>query len=332
MVAGGNLDVMSSSIVSDFGNVSVAVGGTLTMSNGYIGSDNSNGLVDVSANNINMNNSSEIYGYKGASVSATGDVTLSNSSDIYGYYGGVSVVAKGNVTLSNRSYIHAEYGGISIVAGGDVSLSGAYSYSYYGSYIEAYHGAIGIVAKDLSLAGYSSIYSDDPNPASTVDILVQGSIKLGDTTGPGAIISGSDINLTLNSADSVVSLQNNGHYGSFIWSDAQQLQAATTTINFTARSSGGVFIDGVGTTTTAYGGYPYNSPTSGFFGGSSPQPSVLNADLIIHYGSPNNIATQTIDQFFSNLTDEKKKKGTDDSTDKGNDQNGQKDSNVGQCV
>ena len=129
--------------------------------------------------------------------------------------GAVSVVSPGgDVTLRNNSRIISNY----------IAQPGA-------------PDAISVVALNLNLSGYSYVQSSDAT--SNINVLVEGDI----TVSNSGIRSGNDIFLTLNGGDSQVNLD-----GGYIWSDTANAIASTTTINFLARSSGGVTIDGVDTT------------------------------------------------------------------------------------
>ncbi|PKO82829.1 MAG: hypothetical protein CVU17_11465 [Betaproteobacteria bacterium HGW-Betaproteobacteria-11] len=91
--------------------------------------------------------------------------------------------------------------------------------------------------------------------------------------------AGNDIRLTLTGAGSELSLNNNSYL----------LAEAITTIYlaFTARSSGGIFLDGVETTTSL----PYGS---GFFVIGHSTPAVLDSTLFVTYAQPANDAILAI--------------------------------------
>lgn len=88
--------------------------------------------------------------------------------------------------------------------------------------------------------------------------------------------AGNDIDLTLTGAGSTLSLAN----GAYLLADYVTQQALTIFVDFTARSSGGIFVNGAETTT--------NSGSTGFFVTNLSTPALLGEGLIVTYSQPAN--------------------------------------------
>ncbi len=286
--------------------ITLSAGGNIS-GYGYVGSSNNDLEIDAGGNftltsgfirgkNIDMNIGGALdigSGYGSTEISANGNMNVHAGSVNLAYgglfgYGDTSLIASGPVRLD-----HGRIRGLGsvTVVGGAVSLdnhSGIIGYSYYG-------GGVFVGATSASLNNGSGIVSF--GPGSNVEMVISG----GDLTlnNDSHIFAGNDVLLTLTGANAIVSLSNidaiTGLPGSP--STIETGAVLTTHINFLSRASGGIFIDGVDTTTTVAGG-------SGIY--DQGNPASPGNGLEITYGSSDNIASiasNTIDQFFNNLTD-----------------------------
>ncbi len=300
---------------------------------GYASLNTSNGNLDIHAASVDLG-----YAYlSGNHVGiTTGSLNMSDTAIFafaspsagVGNYG-VDIVSSGAV---NMGYSYVLGYTASVIAGGKVSLDSS-------DILGAYGVAIG--ATGVSLDNGSTIlgggYGGYGVSAGNVEMVISGGDLI--MNNGSSIVAGNDVILTLTGANAQVVLNESANmYGgpSTILSDVVTLVPATTIINFLGRSSGGVVIDGEQTTTTLVGG-------SGCFTVDYSTACLLGSSLEINYGSTSNIATQTIDDFFSKLTDtgptgvvitdedEKKKQQSAENTE-GKEENGQTHSNVGQCT
>ncbi len=298
LIAGGNLGMTANTV--DLGYSSLVAGDSINITAGSVDIFDSNlasggyGYLD-----IQEIPSSPVEGNINI-LSTAGSVDIGYSSLYTAYDNGqVSITAKGGGTVDLLD---------SSIGGGEGVLIGATGISLDNSWIGT---------------GYA--------PTANVEMVISGGALI--LNNGSAIEAGNDVILTLTGANARVVLnETSGMAPSIILSDFSSGVPETTHINFLGRTAGGVVIDGVETTTTAYGG-------SGFFVLDPYTPASLNNGLeIVYSGSSSNIASQVIDRYFAEQTDststtkdDEKKKG-DDTSNEGDDQNEQKDSNVGQCV
>ena len=316
-------------------NVTVSAGNDISMVGSDIGTSNGNAVVRarnismdrgsgiygynavaVNANVLSMDHNSSIGGYYAASVSVGGSISMDHGSGIFGDYG-VSVVSSGPITLRNDSGIAGRRNGVaSIISGGQLSLDNSFIFG----------NGVSIGATGVSLDHNSVVFSNGNGngaPANVKMVISGGDLTLDNGSHIGA---SHDVILTMTGASAQVVLNRvAGESPSTILAGSH----AITHINFLNRSSGGIIIDGAPTTTTVYGG-------SGFFARNLNTPSSPGNGLEITYanGSTDNRASQTIDQFFNNLTDstpldDKKKKDGHDT--EGNNQDEDHDNHTGQC-
>ena len=315
--AGHDVLMMGNSL-SATDSVSVSAGNDISMMGGYIGTDSGSTFVSaasihmdngagiygyssvtVNANALSMDHGSTIGGYYAASVSVAGPIALDHGSRIFGSYA-VSVVSAGPISLRNGSQITGNYGAVSIISGGQLSLDQSF---IVGNGVNI--GATGVSLDHNSFVfGYS--YGNTA-PANVEMVISGGDLTLNNGSHIGA---SNDVLLTLTGAGAEVVLNDApGEAPSTIEAGSP----TTIHIDFLSRTSGGIIIDGLPTTTTLPGG-------SGFFANGNPASPGNGLDIT--YGSPDNIASSTIDQFFNNLTDadssdEKKKDDDTEGTNQG---------------
>ena len=169
----------------------------------------------------------------------------------------VGLAAGGSMTLTNGAYVHGE--NLVAIAGQEVSLA-------YDSEIGAWQTALVAAGSGIRLED-SHIHSD----FSDVLMVTGGDIRVNDGS---SIYSGNSVYLSMNGGASTLYLNEfSGMSPSYI----HALNPNTINIDFAARSSGGIVIDGVPTTTT--------SGSSGFFVGSSMIPATAGAGLNITYAN-----------------------------------------------
>jgi hypothetical protein len=356
-------------IVGDFGgNVSVTAGSLAMQSvntsyggyGGYSGAAAILGFAgDVSLNVGSLSMSGGGYsGYSYNAIVAGGNINILAGSmnvvsgNILSFNGDMNILTPGSVSLQDSS-IYATSSStkpalLTIIAGGNfiADNSDVSAYGYYGG------ASVGIIAGDVLLENGSTVEATTGRFSSTaavqqtnVNILSNQDIVLNNGS---SIEASNDVILTLNNANSMLVLNESASMApSFIWSDVPQAQVATTIVNFTTRTSGGIFIDGVETTSTSGSACAPNSVsclpiTSGCFGGQSATPCALGLGLEVNYAAlpQSDPAADVIDQFFSNLTkivilggndDDKDKQSEGTSNNEGKDKNEQNQSHVGQC-
>jgi filamentous hemagglutinin family protein len=196
---------------------------------------------------------------------------------------GSSVVINGAV---QGSEIAVGAGSLTIDSGGSLfaaaTLFGAVvnDVNINGGYIKTGTGDLELmVGGDLNISNGGHIWAgyNQWSPSYTPDasILVGGDLKLNN----GAHINAAnDVYLDLMGSSSTLVLNDGtaGYSASYILSDIGTGIPATTHLAFAGRSSGGVVIDGIETTTTAVGG-------SGFFAVNTSTPAIAGAGLEIAY-------------------------------------------------
>lgn len=275
------------------GDLLIATGGNLS-STGFaatIGTGGSmllgaGGDVNIAGNTYAKNSS---FYYQDVGVVAAGNINLQS-----GYFTGddIALVALGDLNVSGNSYATTSSGTMTVIAT-NVNVDGSGSWGYLRSY-----GDMNILAKNVTLtngghieAGFSS-----PNSIADISIAVTDDIRLNNGS---YIVAGNDIYLDFLGSNSTLYVNDGltaNQAPSHIWADAYGIPA-TTYINFAARSSGGIVINGTNATTTTVGG-------SGFFNGIDgnydPLPAVLGSSLKIEYGVVDNPATNLITQVLDN--------------------------------
>ncbi|MBK6908141.1 MAG: filamentous hemagglutinin N-terminal domain-containing protein [Rhodocyclaceae bacterium] len=186
----------------------------------------------------------------GNQITASAGTLSMNSS------GGMTASAKATTTLSGGAtmyggaFITTANGELKLKAGGDIRLDTG-SYLYAGTSAGAINGNLALeTAGDLTLNDGSYFKAYD------------------------------DIRMALTGADSVATLNSTAGVGaSYILSDYGTGVAATTYLEFSGRSAGGIVIDGVETNRSSAGG-------SGFFNVNSSTPAVEGAGLKVTFGVP----------------------------------------------
>ncbi|MDP2810710.1 MAG: filamentous hemagglutinin N-terminal domain-containing protein, partial [Rhodocyclaceae bacterium] len=249
------------------------------------------------------------------SVQKPGDMTLSGGSFTSTYGGDILVAASNNLTYSGSTFTSAyggSYGRVGLAAGNDLTISSSLGPNGGQSAIGLAAGANvmingGVTGRDISLiaptiniggSGYVLANNDLTIVAGTLSsrslvyagrdlTMIAGNINADGGEGflvghnieatvfrdimldSVSMIAGNDIDLTLMGADSKLSLSN----GSYLWANAP----STIHLDFTARSSGGIFVNGAETTT--------NDGSTGFFVGYPPTPAIPGAGLDITYAN-----------------------------------------------
>lgn len=264
------------------------------------------GTFNTATNNVILNPGTSGSVYIGAAGNLTigQNLSYSTTGNVKAEAGGILRVASGNyltnsggsvtlaantLDLTSGGYIDG-YGGVTGTFTGNATLSGS------GAYITTKNGALDIdVTGDLTLSGNAYFFagSSTPDAGYTPDVKVSvgGNLKVN----TGAMIKAyDDIGLTLKGAASTLYLNElTGQTASKVWSDIG-MPIGTTKIDFTARESGGIVIDGVQTASTVAGG-------SGLFAGSASTPATSTATgLTVVYVVPP--ATQTAAQTTTALT------------------------------
>jgi filamentous hemagglutinin family protein len=260
LLSGGNLTFSGGTFnTGGAGSISLGAVGTLYMTSALAGG----------ANDILLAGSAiDVLG----SVSTTGDLILTGSavninSSVAAY--DVGLVA-GSLTVGGSGGIHASNSLVGVVTG-DVNITGGYLKTTNADLELLVGGDLNISYGGYIWAGYTKMSPYYPDAS----ILVGGDLKLNN----GAHINAAnDVYLDLMGSASTLVLNDGtaGYSPSYILSDIGTGIPATTHLAFAGRSSGGVVIDGIETTTTAVGG-------SGFFAVNTSTPAIAGAGLEIAY-------------------------------------------------
>jgi len=279
-------------------------GSDLTLDSNYY-FDANGGPVFVAAPSNNLTYLSGEGGLSGDSVILAAGNTLNIDGSLYNSDGDLALVAP---TVNVMNYVSAN-GTLNIIAGTLNNMTG--SGTLYGTDLNMIAGNIN---------GTDGAHFQASN---NINATVANNITLTD----GAHFhAGNDINLALAGAGSEVSLSN----GSFMHANAPD----TIHIDFAARNSGGIFINGVETITNASDG-------TGFFIGVGypPTPAVPGAGLEITYANsanPANPANQAIlaildsNSEFAGETEEERQRRLQQTEDNG-EQDDPADKPVAQC-
>jgi filamentous hemagglutinin family protein len=225
------------------------------------------GTLDISALTTNTGSVTLIapivYVHGGNSVSG---MVVSQNSD-------VNVVA-GTLNLGNNDFTALVGTNISVSAQTlDMKTGGMFA-----------SNNIGISANSIIADNVSWI-----DAGNNVTASVAGDFRLNNSSMITAI---NDVDLTFAGSTSTLYLNDTAGMA-----NASYILAAptTTTLDFLARSSGGVVIDGVEKTSTAVGG-------SGFFAGNTSTPATLGAGLVINYSGASSVVNGLVNDVVGALS------------------------------
>jgi len=284
---------------------------------GGIYDDNVSGI-----NNITATTSSTLIS-TGATLGDLGisaDVnTPSITATVSGAYGGIRIGSTGasapttialtdsaTVTPQGVSFYHYGANSLALGAGqsflagsGNIAIGSAGSLAYSGGTFTSTGNTQFSAVNALDMNANLSVGGSLDLKASAItftnaDVSATGAAKatvLNDMRlNNGSSLTGSSIAVSLEGAASTLYLNDTtGLPVSTISS------AGGITLDFLARSSGGVFIDGVETTSTAVGG-------SGFFAGSTSTPATLGAGLVINYSGASSVVNGLVNDVVSALS------------------------------
>lgn len=321
----------SNSITLDGGYVAGVTGIAMTSAGGSVSIVNGghiygNSDVLINGASVLIDAGSEIIGESGVGISANSVLI----QGLVGSYGAVSMlgttsvdvdggsifgfdgiaISGGSVAIRNGAIIGAYAKDVAIVAGGNLDIDA--------SHLMAYAGNVGLSAGgNIQLSNFSSVLAGGTDPGlGNVVAEAGGNIHLSNGS---SIVAANDVYLLLNGANSQLILNDAADVASAaapakIISKYRSPSViacetnCTTYIDFPARTSGGVIIDGVETTTTAVDG-------SGFFVNDESTPAVPGASLIVTYapgGGAANAVTSAVDSAVTTVAnqdeDEEKRK------------------------
>jgi filamentous hemagglutinin family protein len=241
----------------------------------------------TSSTDIELDNTAATSG--DIALNVTGNLTANDNIFVYTY--GSALIGAGG-TLTVDCCLDSNYGSLgltastinindSVSANTDLMLV-APTINLTGADVSA-GGDIGIIAGNLNSTG-SSIYANGD-----VVAVIANDIRLNNGSYIEAV---NDVYLAFAGASSTLYLNDTAGMA-----NASYILAAptTTTLNFLARSSGGVVIDGVEKTSTAVGG-------SGFFAGSTSTPATLGAGLVINYSGASSVVNGLVNDVVSALS------------------------------
>jgi hypothetical protein len=252
------------------GSLIFAAGGNMTGAPNVLSAPVSGGLILAAGGTLSLPSAfgSPSYGIGllGSSVVIGGqilgkNVALGAGSLTVGNNGGLAAVGTlvgvvtGDVNI-NGGYMRSGTGDLELLVGGNLNIGNA-----------SYGGAI--------WAGYGQSVPYFPDAS----IAVGGNLKLNN----GAYIkAANDVYLDLMGSASTLVLNDGtvGYSPSYIMSDIGTGVVGTTHLSFLGRSTGGVVINGIETTTTVVGG-------SGFFAVNSSTPATAGAGLQVTYSATN---------------------------------------------
>lgn len=286
----------------------IHTGSDLTLDYNYYFSTN-NGSILVAAPSNNLTYTSGEGGLYGASVilAAGNNLDINNSL----YTPGDLSLGAGN-TLNINSSVYSD--NAVVLAAPTINVgNGADATGYSG---------LGFFAGSLNMTANSCLHT-----SGNIVGEVSGDITLDDNS---FMEAGDDIALTLRGANSTLSLAN----GSYLLADAVTMIQATIFVDFTARSSGGIFINGTETTR--------NDGSTGFFVVDASTPAMLDSGLLVTYTRPANeqvlaILDSNLDRSTSGLdnedeTEEERARRLRDANEtQDGENNGQADKPVAQC-
>jgi len=269
------------------GDILLRQAGNLTLSDAFDIESNSGDVTIESSGDITVD-SSGFSGYTGVNkklaINADGSVTIAgyvDSSDSSYNSTDIHIGASGNVEFQSG-----------VLSGNNIeikSTNGNVVMSDAGSRVTA-DGGVVVSASNLIMDNGAYINGGDYRNA-TADVIVKVSGNV--TLDNGAhIIAANDVYLNMYGGESVVSLNNS----SYVWADTVGLPQ-TIHINFYARASDGIAIDGANTKSTATG--------SGFFNGIQGMytkvPAILGQGLLVSYmSSTSNVASNEITKTLQN--------------------------------
>ncbi|HET6719768.1 MAG TPA: hypothetical protein VFH22_08980, partial [Rhodocyclaceae bacterium] len=254
--AGGNMILAGGSIFGA-GNVVASAGGLLDISTSLVAGT----VASVSGGSVNIGSTGTLAGTAGVAINTPGALTVSGTVSSAG---GAAVIAAASVSMQAGSSIGGATG-VSVSSVGDVALSGA---SITGG-LATSPGDVLVTstAGAITLDNGASIVGDNAN--STVKLSAATNISLSNGSG---IVSGNDVYLSLQGSTAALML--NG--SSFVLADKLSTPGQTIYLDFLGRSSGGIVIDGVETSSWSVGG-------SGLFTGNLSTIATLGFGLVTNY-------------------------------------------------
>jgi filamentous hemagglutinin family protein len=233
----------------------------------------------------------------GAAVSASGD--LNAGAGIININGGMSaqhaIIGAGTLNIGGSGGVHATSHLLAVVAG-DATIAGGYLTTSSGD-LEM------LVGENLTIgnAGHGGeIWAGHGQlspPFADASIAVGGNLTLNN----GAHINAAnDVFIDMLGASSVLALNTGAGGASYVLSDIGTGVVGTAYLSFLGRSTGGVLLDGVATTTTRVGG-------SGFYALNLSTPATPGAGLMIDYGAggggDDSIAAQLVSTIQKSVED-----------------------------
>jgi hypothetical protein len=254
--AGGNMILANASIFAG-NNLVASAGGLLDISSSLIAGN----LASVSGTSVNVGSGATLAGSNGVAINTPGALSIAGAVDSAA---GAVVLVADSVQMSSGSVVIGTTG-VAVTSVGEVALSGA---SIIGG-LATSAGDVIVTSSTgaITLDAGSSIVADNTN--STVKLFAATDISLSNGS---SIVSGNDVYLTLQGSTAALIL--NGT--SYVLADTLSTPGQTIYLDFLGRSSGGIVIDGIETSSWSAGG-------SGLFTGGLTTVATPGFGLVMNY-------------------------------------------------